>query len=112
MKAFTFPRILSTGLLLIALVLLAIGARRAYPVYPADTGQPPPPIFIESNMGGSQFVPPGIVVPPIRVPPEPVPMRDWQLVRNATFTGVTRRDGRLCLTYDPSQNRGKRSCPT
>ena len=34
------------------------------------------------------------------------------LVIDATFTGVTRRDGRLYSTYDRSQPRGKQACPT
>jgi hypothetical protein len=35
-----------------------------------------------------------------------------QLVIDATFTGVARRDGSLYSTYDRSQPQGKRSCPT
>lgn len=35
-----------------------------------------------------------------------------QLVVDATFSGVLRRDGRLFSTYDRSQARGKQACPT
>jgi len=35
-----------------------------------------------------------------------------QLVVDATFTGVVRRDGGLYSTYDRSQPQGKRACPT
>ena len=42
----------------------------------------------------------------------PGPMLDYQLVENATFTGVVRKEGRLYYTYDPTKPRGKRSCPT
>ena len=37
---------------------------------------------------------------------------DIQLVIDATFTGVVRRDGTLYSTYDRSQPRGKKACPT
>ncbi|MBP7829228.1 MAG: hypothetical protein KA248_04850 [Kiritimatiellae bacterium] len=37
---------------------------------------------------------------------------DRQLVVDATFSGVLRRDGRLFSTYDRSQVRGKQACPT
>jgi hypothetical protein len=35
-----------------------------------------------------------------------------QLLVDATFTGVVRRNGRLVSTYDRTQPRGKRPCPT
>lgn len=34
------------------------------------------------------------------------------LVRDATFSGTLRRDDRLYSTYDRSQPRQKRACPT
>ncbi|MEW6747392.1 MAG: hypothetical protein AB1486_32070 [Planctomycetota bacterium] len=37
---------------------------------------------------------------------------EFQLVEDTTFTGVTRRDGRLYSTYDRSKPAGKRACPT
>jgi hypothetical protein len=37
---------------------------------------------------------------------------DRQLVMDATFGGVERRDGRLFSTYDRSAPGGKRACPT
>lgn len=39
-------------------------------------------------------------------------LKGHELVVDATFTGVTRRDGRLYSTYDRSLPRGKRACPT
>jgi hypothetical protein len=35
-----------------------------------------------------------------------------QLVIDSTFSGVERKNGRLYSTYDRSQPRAKRSCPT
>ena len=37
---------------------------------------------------------------------------DSQLVMDATFTGVIRKDGKLYSTYDRTQPRGKKACPT
>ena len=37
---------------------------------------------------------------------------DRQLTIDATFGGVARRDGRLVSTYDRTDTRGKRACPT
>jgi hypothetical protein len=38
-------------------------------------------------------------------------IHDRDLVADATFTGVERRDGKLYSTYDRSRPHGKRSCP-
>ena len=35
-----------------------------------------------------------------------------QLTIDATFTGTTRKEGRLFSTYDRSQPHGKKACPT
>ena len=37
---------------------------------------------------------------------------EQQIVIDATFHGVDRRDGRLFTTYDRSKPRGKLACPT
>jgi hypothetical protein len=37
---------------------------------------------------------------------------DRQLIIDATFAGVIRREGNLYSTYDRSKPAGKRSCPT
>jgi len=42
--------------------------------------------------------------------PETISEKD--LVIDATFSGVVRRNGMLLSTYDRSQPRGKQACPT
>lgn len=37
---------------------------------------------------------------------------DWQLVVETTFTGVARKGKRLYSTYDKTEPRAKRACPT
>lgn len=37
---------------------------------------------------------------------------DRALVRDATFSGVLRKDGQLYSTYDRTAPQGKQSCPT
>ncbi|MBU1692433.1 MAG: hypothetical protein KKC51_00550 [Verrucomicrobia bacterium] len=69
-----------------ALVLIVLGLARTHKVYAADS---------------EEF---GILVFE-RIP-------DRQLVVDATFSGVLRRDGRLFSTYDRSEIRGKQTCPT
>ena len=39
-------------------------------------------------------------------------LSDRQLVEDATFTGVARIGPKLFSTYDRSQPRGKKACPT
>ena len=39
-------------------------------------------------------------------------VKDYGLVVDATFSGTVNRDGKLYSTYDRSEPRGKRSCPT
>jgi hypothetical protein len=74
------------ALLLLSLGLLTAGSLRTRKVYESDSG----------DMGILTFQ---------RV-------RDWRLVEDATFTGVVRRDGRLCATYDRNAPRGKKKCPS
>ena len=59
--------------------------------------------------------------PPLALPTEPKPaappvalgpISDFALIENATFTGVTRKEGKLFFTYDPARKHGKQSCPT
>ena len=39
-------------------------------------------------------------------------VKDYELVIDTTFGGVTREGDRLFTTYDRSEQRGKRKCPT
>lgn len=39
-------------------------------------------------------------------------LNDAKLVVDATFTGVTRTDGKLYSTYNRALPRGKKACPT
>jgi hypothetical protein len=81
-----FEKATGWAVLAAALVLIVLGLARAHKVYAADSGE---------------F---GILVFE-RIP-------DRQLVVDATFSGVVRRDDRLFSTYDRSQVRGKQTCPT
>ncbi len=40
------------------------------------------------------------------------PISEYQLIIDATFTGVARRDGHLYSTYDRAAPPQKRACPT
>ncbi len=100
-----------------ALVLLAIGSQRAYTVYPDPNLKVPlPPVsepnFTEPNFAEPSFAPPKPFIPPPLPPPSEYHFSDRQLVENTTFTGVVRKEDKLYLTYDASQKRGKRACPT
>lgn len=106
-------RIGSFALLLSAGFMLLTGSVWRRQVLPDPSTKPParPPLSL-----------PSFVTAPLITTPEPAQaapavataqsISDFDLVRNATFTGVTRRDGQLYLTYDPAQKRGKQSCPT
>ncbi|HOW98366.1 MAG TPA: hypothetical protein P5567_07035 [Kiritimatiellia bacterium] len=69
-----------------ALVLVGIGWFRSHKVYAADSEEYGILVFER--------------------------ITDRQLVEDATFSGVLRREGRLFSTYDRSQVRGKQACPT
>lgn len=71
---------------LVAVVLLLIGGRRTYKVYDADTEDFGLVVFHRIS--------------------------DRQLVIDATFSGVTRRGRKLYSTYDRTEARAKRTCPT
>jgi hypothetical protein len=74
--------------LALAIALIVIGARRTHPLYSRDAME----FGIE----------------------ETTPIADRDLVRDATFSGVTRdrKDGHLYSTYDRSKPAGKKACPT
>ena len=76
-------------LLIAALALMAFGSVRTHKVYDAkDDDFAEFGLLTFARIGG----------------------RD--LVIDATFTGVVRKDGRLYSTYDRTKPRGKKACPT
>ena len=79
-------RIAAATLIMMALLLLLAGGMRSYKIYDAGSGE----------FGLLTFT----------------PISDAQLVIDATFSGVERLGDRLYTTYDRSEPRGKRSCPT
>lgn len=79
-------RIAAVLLIVMAVVLLLSGGMRSYKVY---------------DRGGEEF---GLLTF--------TPVSDLDLVIDATFSGVERKGDRLYTTYDRSEPRGKRSCPT
>jgi hypothetical protein len=111
MKESGLLRFFSFGFLLVALVLLVVGAQRRHTVLPDETIKPPPPPVSEPSFGKS-FAPPPEPKPDPEPPAARGPISDLALIENATFTGVTRKDGQLFFTYIPTQKRGKQSCPT
>jgi hypothetical protein len=111
-----FQKSLTAAGLLLGIALIVIGARRSYEVEPfvpepAAGAEEDPSQFeptIEFSDTGEMIV----VFPEEHLPPEPVRIGDWQMIEATTFTGIARKDGKLWLTYDPSQPAGKRACPT
>ncbi len=79
-------RIAAIAVTLVALGLIAVGTVRAHKVYDPET----------EAYGIIAFT---------RV-------SDKDLVIDTTFGGVTRTKGRLYSTYDRTQPRGKKACPT
>jgi len=79
-------KLIAFFLLAVAVALLAVGVVRKRKVYDADAGE----------FGIMTYH----------------RLRDWQLVIEATFTGVERRNNKLYSTYDRNGPRGKRACPT
>jgi hypothetical protein len=97
--------------LVAALALLIVGSMRVYSVLPDPdlrAAMPPsePPMFDPYNPAPPGFIP----------PPKPAKtidqLTDLEMVEHATFTGIRRQGDRFYLTYDPTQKKGKRSCPT
>ena len=72
--------------LAMALILLFVGSLRSHKVYDKDS----------RDVGVLTFQ----------------MISDPQLVADATFTGVVRRDEKLYATYDRSQGRGRQACPS
>ena len=112
MKSPRSQKLLSAGGLAAALALLAIGSQRAYTVYPDPNLKIPLPPVSEPNFAEPSFAPPRPFIPLPPPPPSEYHLSDRQLVENTTFTGVVRKEDKLFLTYDASQKRGKRGCPT
>ncbi len=79
-------RIAAVILGLLALSLIAVGAVRAHKIYDPET----------EEFGIVAFI----------------KVTDKDLVVDTTFGGVTKTDGRLYSTYDRTQPRGKKACPT
>ncbi len=79
-------RITAVLLFAMALLLLLTGGMRSYKVYDRGNGE----------FGLLTFT----------------RISDAELVIDATFSGVEREGDRLFTTYDRSEPRGKRSCPT
>jgi hypothetical protein len=106
-----YRQVLAVAGLAAALVLLILGSMRVYSVWPdpalstvpAPSG---PPVFDPANPDQPVFFPPSKPAKTIDQ------LTGLEMVEHATFTGLKRHEGRLYLTYDPSQKKGKRSCPT
>ncbi len=86
MRRVTKERIAAAFLLSVAALLLAVGALRTYKVYDDST----------EEFGLLSFT----------------RISDAELVVDATFSGVEQRGERLYSTYDRSEPRGRRACPT
>jgi len=86
MKPSVYPKALIATALVAALTLLVVGMVRVHKVYDADA----------EEIGLVAFH----------------RISDRQLIVDATFGGVARRAGKLYSTYDRTQPRGKRACPT
>ncbi len=106
-----YRKLLSAGLLAAAVGLLAVGATRSYVVYPDPEIKPALPPVSEPNFNEPSFAPQAVFIPPPPAPTE-YSLGDLQLLENTTFTGVVRKAGQFQFTYDPTQKRGKRGCPT
>ncbi len=78
--------LLSSILLVVAIGLLAMGFVHTHKVYDQDT----------ESFGIVSFV----------------RISEANMIVDATFSGVTRREDRLYSTYDRTETRGKRACPT
>lgn len=86
MRHSSFQRAAAVSVLVVAAALIAWGARVSHKVYEAE----------EDEFGLRVFH----------------RISEKQLVEDATFSGVVRRSARLYTTYDRSEPRGKRPCPT
>lgn len=111
-------KILAGGLAILAAALLVMGGRTSYEISPDEIEFLPSPQLIDPVTGQPPLsIPTPFGQPSIPPPPEPpkvIPneISDVDLVVNATFTGIVKHDGTLFWTYDPTEKRGKRACPT
>lgn len=88
MKNPVYQKLVAISLLVVAVALLGAGAVCTYKVYDED----------------DEFAEFGLLTF--------TKISDRQLAEDATFTGVVRVGVRLYSTYDRSQPRGKKACPT
>ncbi len=86
MRRAVIERIVAALLVSVAVMLLLAGGLRTHKVYD-DSGE---------EFGLLPFI----------------HISDATLIVDATFSGVKRSGGRLYSTYDRSEPRGKRTCPT
>lgn len=97
---------IAIALCVAALSCIAAGAVRMHTTYyeqPQETKEP------------AIFAPGGVKLPVARkLPPKVLTqtISEAQLVIDATFTGVLRKDGRLMTQYDRTKPGGRRACPT
>lgn len=82
----SLQKTLACVLLVVALVFLAVGAKREHKIYDAEV----------EEFGLLAFI----------------KISDRALTIDTTFGGVTRKNGRLYSTYDRAAPRGKKACPT
>jgi hypothetical protein len=106
-----YRKVLAGAGLVMALVLMVVGSMRVYSVLPDPdlaSRMPPsaPPGFDPLNPELPIYLPPSTPAKTIN------PLTDLEIIEHATFTGLRLQDGRFYLTYDSSQKKGKRSCPT
>ena len=81
-------KIVAIAIIIIAVVMLVVAEARTYKVYDDD------PMAAEFGLLTFKKI------------------SELELVIDATFTGTTRRDDKLYSTYDRTQARGKKACPT
>ena len=81
-------KIIAIALLIVSVVMLVVSQASTYKVYDDD------PLAAEFGLLTFKKI------------------SELELVIDATFTGTTRRDGKLYSTYDRTQVRGKKACPT
>lgn len=86
MRRVTKERIAAALVMAVAVLLLLAGAARTHRVYDENT----------EEFGLLSFT----------------RISDAELVIDATFSGVERKGDRFYSTYDRSEPRGKRACPT
>jgi len=111
MRLSDYQKTLSWAVLALAVVLLYFGLQCYYEIYPQETPRSPEPQLVESPFGQPMIAELSVGAPS-KAEPLPGQISDLELVANATFAGVVRRDGNLYWTYDPAKKQGKQPCPT